>query len=271
MSAELRVATLVAQVRAGARYRDIAPELVQRLVQRELRHARDDTTVVKAVRRQIHQVTGAFMVGTPNLAAAAAAWPGVAPSERQAWCIQRLREHASTRERLPHLDEFYRQIAARVGVVTRVLDLACGLNPLARYAMPFGAADYLACDVAGQLVQLVDVVVRDTGGGAAFVADLVAGAPPHHADLALALKLLPPLEHLERGAARRLLMSIQARTIVVSYPTRTIGGRSVGMCSAYEQSFAALVADLPWHSERLLIGDELVFIITRPSSRSPMP
>ncbi|MBU6335383.1 MAG: 16S rRNA methyltransferase [Chloroflexi bacterium] len=265
MSEEGRAALLVRQVCAGARYREIAPELVLRLVRRAMRHDHDDASVVKAVRRQIHQVTGAFIIGTPDVAALTAAWPRVAPGDRPAWCEQRLREHASTRERLPWLGEFYRQIAARAGTVTRVLDLACGLNPLARHAMPFGAADYLACDVAGHLIPLVDAVLRDTGGGTAFVADLVPGAPPHRADLALVLKLLPLLEHLERGAARRFLTSIQAPTIVVSYPTRTIGGRAIGMCSTYGQQFAALIADLPWQSESLLIGDELVFIVTRPS------
>jgi 16S rRNA (guanine(1405)-N(7))-methyltransferase len=61
-------------------------------------------------------------------------------------------EHASTRERAPHLDGFYAPIWEVTGTPASVLDLGCGLNPLALPWMGIGDAMYHAIDVdAGTL------------------------------------------------------------------------------------------------------------------------
>ena len=66
-------------------------------------------------------------------------------------------------------------------------------------------------------------------------ADLLCpGAIPEEAfDLALLFKLLPLLERQETGGAARVMEAVNAPRLVVSFPTRTLGGRSVGMAVNY--------------------------------------
>ena len=56
------------------------------------------------------------------------------------FCLERMRGHASTQERLPILEEFFQTTLASIAPVESVLDLACGLNPLALPWMPLTAS-----------------------------------------------------------------------------------------------------------------------------------
>ena len=48
----------------------------------------------------------------------------------KAWCMDSMRHHASSRERLPYLENFYQKIISVIGTPRSILDLACALDPL---------------------------------------------------------------------------------------------------------------------------------------------
>jgi 16S rRNA (guanine(1405)-N(7))-methyltransferase len=179
-----------------------------------------------------------------------------------------MRAHASTRERLPILERFYATIFEQLPPILHVLDLACGLNPLARPWMPLDpAACYSACDIFADLVGFVGQALPLLGTSTnAWVADLSRAAPlpsDTDIDMTLVLKLLPVLEQIERGAAARLLQQLPSRWIVVSYPLQSLGGRGKGMREQYQRQFAALAADQPWRIEEFVFPSELVYRIER--------
>ena len=94
-------------------------------------------------------MAGAYLSAPPNynswLERLAAAQNS---DERREVCRALMQTHASTRERLPIIDEFYRVSLAEIAPVRSVLDLACGLNPLAIPFMPLAEnAAYYACDL----------------------------------------------------------------------------------------------------------------------------
>src|SRR5688500_2168800 len=94
------------------------------------------------------QAVGAFR-GASRASEITAAWTGdLAEPGFRAACADALRAHASTRERQPHVEAFYAGIWEHTGAPSRVLDLGCGLGPL---ALPWmGLADdtfYFASDV----------------------------------------------------------------------------------------------------------------------------
>ncbi|MEZ4515391.1 MAG: hypothetical protein R3C44_00655 [Chloroflexota bacterium] len=63
-------------------------------------------------------------------------------------CADIMYAHLSTRERLPILDTFYRDIFAVTGHPQRLLDIGSGLNPLALRWMDLSPdASYLAYDI----------------------------------------------------------------------------------------------------------------------------
>ncbi|MGZ3612068.1 MAG: 16S rRNA methyltransferase, partial [Ktedonobacteraceae bacterium] len=62
----------------------------------------------------------------------------------------------------------------------------------------------------------------------------------------------------------RLLESINADHLVVSFPARSLGGKSKGMAANYESRFYKLVEHEPWSIQRLEFPGELVFLVSKP-------
>jgi len=180
-------------------------------------------------------------------------------------CREIMRHHASTRERLPFLGSFYATALAGIGPIRSVLDVACGLNPLALPWMPFGAdVAYDACDIYADMVDFLNGFFRIAGvRGQAQVCDLISNPPRQPVDLALVLKVFPPLDQLKKDAGRDLLRALDAPYLLVSFPARSLGGRDKGMASSYEARFRALAEAEGWAIERFIFPTELAFLVRR--------
>jgi 16S rRNA (guanine(1405)-N(7))-methyltransferase len=55
------------------------------------------------------------------------------------------------------------------------------------------------------------------------------------------LKAIPCLDQQEPGAGRRLLHSLDAPVVVVSFPARSLGGREKGMRETYDRMLRQMV------------------------------
>ncbi len=190
---------------------------------------------------------------------------GDAEAFREA-CRAAMACHASTRERLPLLGRFHAEVFAVTGVPRRVLDLACGLHPLAIPWMGLPPkASYHACDLDGRAVAFLNRCAPFLGKGFQAVhADLLRAPPAEEADVAFLLKAATSLERQERGATRRLLDALRVRNIVVSFPIASLGGRDRGMRRNYERAFRALLGHASWTVERLEFPAELAFVVHKP-------
>jgi 16S rRNA (guanine(1405)-N(7))-methyltransferase len=311
------IATVVADVLASRRYRWLAPELVARIAVAESPKAARLAEAVKRTKRRLHQVCGAYVETLQSEVLLDRLRDAAAAGEEQLRdaCREAMTRHASTRERLPVLDRFFAELFAVTGRPRVVLDLACGLNPLAAPWMDLPPdAVYLACDVDRRLVTLVDgflalrgirhaVELRDvatltlepaaealsalgadtgleaarhlearfpdaeragrTGGTPAQQRWPGAGAEP---DVALLLKTGPCLEQQAPGASRALLASLQARHVVVSFPTRSLGGAGKGMVAHYRQMLRNAIAEGEWRVTELSFPLETVYVLSRPGN-----
>lgn len=159
------------------------------------------------------------------------------------------------------LDSFYATTLAGLPPIRSVLDLACGLNPLAIPWMPLDAgASYYACDIYTDLIGFLNTCFRLTGvDGHAEIRDLATRPPATRADLALVLKVLPPLEHLDKHSGLRLLRALNVDYMLVSFPARSLGGRDKRMVEHYEGRFLAMAQSERWQIERFEFATELVF------------
>jgi 16S rRNA (guanine(1405)-N(7))-methyltransferase len=255
---------LVAAVSASAKYRGIDRALVRRIGQEELAKRRTLKTAIKATKDRLHQVGGAFLAQVMlydrwlgELRAAADA------GDLRPMCRAIMAHHTSMRERLPFLDDFYAAIFADLPPITSVLDLACGLHPLALPWMPLApGARYHACDIYAEMIAFIGAFLPLTGvRGKATTCDVTQAIPPEPADLAFLLKAIPCLEQIDRDAGRRLLAATPARWLVVSFPSQSLGGRHKGMPAFYEAHLHELVAGKDWAIRRLAFPTELVFVI----------
>jgi 16S rRNA (guanine(1405)-N(7))-methyltransferase len=258
---------VVRNVAASPLYRDIAPELIASVARRELGKRRSLKEAIKATKSKLHQVAGAYFprqdyTGWLALLERASA---SGPDDVKAACRAIMGQHASTRERLPILDDFYARTLANVPPPRRVLDLACGLHPLAIPWIPLAPdAEYIAYDVFPELAAFLNRVFPLLGvQGTAYAADVTAAPPTGHADLALLLKALPCLEQLDGTAGARLLDALDADHIVVTFPVHSLGGRRKGMVATYDVRMERLLAGRRWNIARYAFVTELAFLLAQ--------
>ncbi len=243
------------------KYRMLDPAFVHTLAACEATKHGRTKELVKAVKRKLHQVVAAYGDGPPPYEDWLACLRAASTDQIKPVCTRILAAHASTRERLSELDGFYATLLDGVSAPNSVLDLACGLNPMTRPWMPLPTAtSYTALDVDTAAVRFLNLAFQALGyAGTADIADLAFAPPVLRADLVLLLKAVPCLEQLDKTAGRRLLETIQANCVLVSYPVASLGGRRKGMADFYDRHFQALVAGLPWRVERFTFYSELVF------------
>jgi 16S rRNA (guanine(1405)-N(7))-methyltransferase len=258
---------LVAAVLSSGKYRHVSPEFVKAIGARELAVRPNLKAAIKATKNALHQAGGAFVDAPIRYDRALAALRDAAgdPDALRAACRTIMATHTSTRERLPILDKFYAETLVAIPAPARVLDVACGLNPLARPWMPFPeSTEYVAYDIYGdQIAFLNDYFALAGIPGRAESRDVIGRPPDEAADLALILKALPCLEAVDRNAPARLLDATRAPWLLVSFPAQTLGGRRKGMAAHYETGFRRLLDERGWPAERFEFATELAFLVKK--------
>lgn len=261
------VQAVVSGVLASRKYRAVAPNLVQTLAAQELAKGRSLRQAIKAVKNQLHQSAGAYQAPAMHyeqwLAKLGQAYASGDPAAQEETLERILAAHASTRERLPFLAAFYRDIFAHLPPVESVLDAACGLNPLARPWMPLSpTVRYDAFDIYQDQIDFINRFFHLAGlAGRAEVRDALHEFPQARYDVVFLLKTLPCLEQMDRTAGSRLLDQVQARCVVISFPRRSLGGRAKGMESHYAARFAALWQGRSGPVQRIDFPNEMVFVV----------
>jgi 16S rRNA (guanine(1405)-N(7))-methyltransferase len=259
---------VVQDVLSSKRYQQVEAGLVRSLALAELGKRRSYKEVVKSVKNKLHQVGGAYLDPTMPYAA----W---LEKLRFAYDLDEgqfrttlrglMGHHASTRERLPFLDEFYATCMAGLPAVNSVLDVACGLNPLAIPWMGLAeGARYTAVDIYRDMMSFLSEAMAFFGVvSQAMMADVITACPTQSFDLALVLKTIPCLDQLNKSAGKLLLDAIQANVMLVSFPLRSLGGMDVGMAINYEKRFLELASGKRWKIDRFEFSNELVFRLTQ--------
>ena len=258
---------VVERVASSRRYRHVDDGLLRRLAGEELPRARTREEAVKRVKRRLHQAVGAFARGVPRIDGLRDAWHGdlAGPAFRDA-CLAAMRAHASTDERIPHLSSFYRSIWEITGTPSTLLDLGCGLGPL---ALPWMAlppdATIVAVDADGTALATVGAFLNLVGQPHRIVeCDLLTGAADAPADVALLLKLVTTLDRQDPDGATRLLAALRSRHAVVSFTRRSLGGRSVGMERTYRARMDRLADSVGARAvSEASVANELVFVVER--------
>ena len=248
------------------KHRDLNANLVGRAyAEASLRHKKPKDAD-RAARQELHRVAGAYFGTDAGKRAMKLvdAWP-----EGGDEALARILSlHNSTRERLPlaETDAMYRRIFEVAGRPSRVLDVACGLNPIylaARGVPVLGVDAHLGA---------VELINRFAGKNAldarAEGIDLLTDPLPEgRFPLALLLKLLPLLGDagyalLEKvDAGYSLLQKINAEYVAVSFPTRTLSGRNVGMERHHGQGFEENCPDRFEILDRFVSRSELIYIL----------
>jgi 16S rRNA (guanine(1405)-N(7))-methyltransferase len=265
---------ILAAVADSKRYRHVAPTLVARLAAEELPRSKNAADAEKRTKRRLHQIFGAYTTKVPydKLITRLDNTQGD-PDTFKKVCAQILTQHASTNERLNDLEHnFYGQIFDITGRPAKILDLACGFNPLTIPWMNLAPTTfYVAADIDAEMVRFLDrfLALAPVHGEARLV-DLVHLVPSTTADVAFLFKTLPCLRH-QTPDLLGILDDIRAPWLVVSFPTKSLGNRSKGMRETYRSTFGKILDERPWRRHELEFPSELVYVVQKEvPSRSPL-
>jgi len=264
---------LVDAVLASRNYRHISRDFIAVLGSQELARHSNLKEAIKATRNKLHQVGGAYIESEAHYAAWIALLQQAAVNgdndQFKRACKSVMGFHASTRERLPMLEQFYTTLLADLPPVRSVIDVACGLHPLAIPWMPLGqGAQYYAYDIYHDMADFLnEFMVLIHMPGYAQTRDVIQHCPTSKVDLAFVLKAIPCLEQVDKNAGLHLLDAINADHLVVSFPVHSLGGRKKGMAANYEARFHDLVRHKNWSIKRFEFATELVFRINKKDSQ----
>jgi 16S rRNA (guanine(1405)-N(7))-methyltransferase len=259
---------LIDNVQSSQKYATICVDTIRRIGEKELRKDTDVKTAIKATKRKLHQIFGCYahrrkIYYDEIYEDLKAAYETQLETEIKEACRRVLMLHTSTKERITILEKFYEFIFNVTGKPKIVIDVACGLNPLTLPWMDLEeTAQYFAYDIDENTIDFINKYLKLTGlKSTALAQDVIVQPPMIEADVALLLKTIPCLEQQEKGCSVRLMEALQAKHIVVSFPVKSVGGKSKGMAENYERMFYNLIRGRDCQVTKLPFETELVFVI----------
>jgi len=269
------------KVLASKKYSMLYSPLVLRVCEGECKkHPKKEQ--LKAVKSSLHTIYGAYGFGeihkkANRLLDSLGSWQS--EQNKSGLALQKdifervLSLHASTRERMTYLTEFYGFIFEHIGSVESVLDIGCGFNPFTIPWFPVkGLEKYYALDIDKATAELNNRLFGLLGKPLlASCVDIVIETPPTAVEAAFLFKLLPVIERQAKGRCIQLLNEINAKFLVITYPTKSLSGKEKGMQEFYSATFEGMISSAT-PAFRLVakreIGNELVYILSK--SRSYM-
>lgn len=173
--------------------------------------------------------------------------------------------HQSTKERLPYYDYVYRKIFETTGIPRKIVDLACGLNPIS-YPHMECRAEYLACDISDDDMRFIEEYfhIRNIRGAAVRIdltKDEVTGLTAGF-DVCFLFKALDTLEATKRNISRNIMKNISSSYIAVSFATKSIGGKK-SIKNERRSWFDKLVKKNSWDCSVFELPNEIFYIIKK--------
>jgi len=260
---------LVVEILNSRKYRHlgIPPETVEDLLTHELGRSRSQKEAVKETRKKLHNIVATYL-GDPDFAQAENELEKTIHSQDnmavKATCANLLSQHASTRERLPILEEFYRQIFVVTGKPDTILDLACGLNPLSFPWMGLPeSVFYYAYDLNRPRLALIHKFFTLLGMSPCGDArDILLAPPIEKAQIAFFFKEAHRFEQRQKGCNLAFWQALNVHYLLVSLPTASLSGKH-DLLDQQRRLVYGTIAEQPWKVTEILFDSEIVFCIDK--------
>jgi 16S rRNA (guanine(1405)-N(7))-methyltransferase len=233
----------------------------------ELRRLNDPRKALKSTKEKLHHVMAPYL-GDPDYerstVALQKAYESQDPQLIRSTLKHILNAHISTRERLPIMETFFRSIFSITGQPGSILDLACGLNPLAYPWMGLpSSVKYHAYDIHLPRIRLInDFFCLEGLPPLAEMRDIIISPPLLTADVAFLLKEVYRLEERQPGCNHLLWQSLPVNWLVVSLPSRNMKGTR-NLLEADRQLIQTILAGMSWECKELVFDTEIVFCIRK--------
>ena len=259
--------SLVAAVVKKSKYKTICVDIIRRIGEQEMAKRASLKEAIKCTCSKLHQVSGAFLENHPDFSQWLTQLEGLPQDlnsiEIKQYCREKMQAHASTYERLPIMDEFFQRCLRSLAPIHSLLDLGCGLNPLALPWMPLDEDPmYQGLDIFADMTGFDQQFLQHTRlRGRVSCADFLGKFPKQRFQVALALKIIPLIDQIEKENTRQWLENIPADHVLISFPVFSLSGKGKGMLENYTKRFTQMIEGGNWKMERFEFSTELAFLL----------
>jgi 16S rRNA (guanine(1405)-N(7))-methyltransferase len=215
--------------------------------------------VEKEVRNKLHQIWGTYFASIPDYKKLAQK-----VTNGQIMTKDLLRIHVSTSERVDFIEDFYNQIFKDIKEIKSVLDIGCGFNPLSvEYMKLANGVQYMCLDIdSSELDFLKEVLSSNRNIVFEFLQTSILDYEIKNVDVIFMLKLLQNIEQQKKNKGIEVFIDAmnKAKYVVVSFPTKSVTGKSKGMENSYSTWFEKVLSENSIKSSMLNFKNEIVYI-----------
>lgn len=230
---------------------------------KQLKRSSGYKLMLKAIRKDLREIYGAFIVERPSLSALKEALKNKTLDQTLPEHNKILLTHTSTKERLAYYNEVYSEIFKDIKPKS-ILDLAAGLNPISFPYMNLNDVYYIASELTNEdckflreyfsLIKTKNRVIQ---------LDLLKDykkLKKIKVDLCFLLKTLDSLEKVRRNISKEILDNINSKYIVVSFSIKSLSGKKPIKERGW---FYRILRELNLNYVIFKTGNELFFIIKK--------
>lgn len=265
--------TLIDNLKSSKKYKFLATETIRHVVLQEFEKFKTDRDAEKKIRAKLHLILASYLSDVDSRRAEKeiiAAFDTASPEAIKEALLNTMSRHASTRERIPSLDEFYPRLFAVTGMPASVADLACAVNPLSYRWMNLPAGvKYHAYDINEKIVGLLNFYFQlEDIQPPAEMRDILCRPPEIVFDVALFFKMYHCLEHRQKGAGWTVVENTPAKWMAVSFPTQTLVNRKTDIFRNYSDFLFKKIKENGWEHEILEFKTELILLVNKKACRT---
>lgn len=260
--------TITGELQSSKKYGVLHPDTIKNVVNLEVQKHKTLKPAVKSARKKLHLILASYLSELKYTSAEKELKTAFSFEDQDKigeTCMKILSKHASTRERIPILAEFYSRIFEITGTPQTLVDLACALNPFSfRWmGLPKGTC-YYAFDNNIKTVELLKLYFQLEGLESLVEwRDILLNPSGLSFDVAFLFKMFHCLEHRQRGAGGEVIEKIPAQWVVVSFPARNLANRRVDIFSNYKEPLFSNIKKNNWEFRQLEFDSEMVLLINK--------
>ena len=263
-------AKIIAEARASRKYRDLdLPEsMLRQIITEQTAKGGSAAEITAAFRKKLHNIVAPYLedIDYPAETQQMHAFFKTNPSAAQEkqWAVSVMAKHASTRERLDHLDVFCGALRSVIGSPGTILDLACALDPLLLLWLGLSAElNFLAYEIHNPRLNFLNqFFALKFPNARAIHQDILVQPPQAEADCAFFFKEAHRFEKRLPGCNGPFFAAIHAPLLLVSLPAADLSGHH-SLVDYHTQLIDRACAGRGWNVDRILVANELLFVIRK--------
>ena len=263
----------ISEIKNSKKYSSVCQPLLERICKEESLKYKKDKEILKAVKNRLHIIYGAFFNENSIKTAESIINSG---DNIPAISEKLMKLNTSSNERVEFISELYKFIFDMIPDenINTILDIGCGFNP---FSLPYlfdiapqlNIKSYYAFDIDVNLAEIInqyfDLLELPRYAGCI---DLISETPSQIADVVFLFKIIPTIENCKKGRGFEIINSLNAKYIIVSFPTKTLCGKNKGMAENYADFFEKnLDYDKFIIMGKNIFKNELVYVLSNKSNK----